>query len=266
MRRLTAAVLLLTLFVFVAVGQSLGQTPQSSGKRPVFEVATIKRNTSLEGNGRVSNEPGGRFEAVNAPVFWLVASAYSESLGGLRPEQIVGAPPWLESEHYDIVAKAEDPADMSSFEKTRRLLRSLLEDRFQLRAHREQREMPVYALVHARSDDALGPRFKQSTPDCFQESAKCGFPGGPFGRIKAGAISMDLLTQLLSSASGRIVVDRTGLKGGFEIDLEYSPDQTASDKPSIFTAVQEQLGLKLESTKAPVDVLVIDHVERPMPD
>lgn len=85
------------------------------------------------------------------------------------------------------------------------------------------------------------------------------------GRIKADAISMDILTQLLA-ASGRIVVDRTDLKGGFDIDLEWSPDQTASDKPSIFTAVQEQLGLKLESTKAPVPVIVIDHVEKPTPD
>ena len=122
--------------------------------------------------------------------------------------------------------------------------------------------MPVYALVRAHSGNALGPRFKQSTPGCFQESAKCGFAGGPVGRIKAEAISMDLLTQLLSNASGRIVMDRTSLKGGFEIDLEYSPDQTAADEPSIFTAVQEQLGLKLESTKAPVDVVVIDRIER----
>jgi uncharacterized protein (TIGR03435 family) len=125
--------------------------------------------------------------------------------------------------------------------------------------------MPIYALLRARTDGGLGPRFKQSTPDCFQESAKCGFTGGPVGRIKADAISMDILTQLLA-ASGRIVVDRTDLKGGFDIDLEWSPDQTASDKPSIFTAVQEQLGLKLESTKAPVPVIVIDHVEKPTPD
>ena len=126
--------------------------------------------------------------------------------------------------------------------------------------------MSIYALVRVRTDGALGPRFKQSTPDCFTQSSKCGFTGGPVGRIKADAITMDLLTQLLANASDRIVVDRTALKGGFAIDLEWSPDQTASDKPSIFTAVQEQLGLKLESTKGPVDVLVIDHVERPSPD
>ena len=126
--------------------------------------------------------------------------------------------------------------------------------------------MPIYPLVRARTDGGLGPRFRQSTPGWFQESAKCGFTGGPVGRIKAHAIPMDTLTQLLGSASDRIVVDRTGLTGGFDIDLEWSPAQTASDKPSIFTAVKEQLGLKLESTKAAVPVIVIDHVERTTSD
>jgi len=132
--------------------------------------------------------------------------------------------------------------------------------------HHEQRQMTVYALVRLRPDGSLGPRFRQSTPDCFKESAKCGFAGGPIGRVKASAITIGLLTQLLAGATDRVVLDRTGLDGGFEIDLEWSPDQTATDKPSIFTAVEEQLGLKLESTKAPVDVVVIDHVERPTED
>jgi uncharacterized protein (TIGR03435 family) len=235
-------------------------------ERLAFEVASVKRNPSPAGNGRMQNEPGGRFKAVNAPVSWLIAFAYADSAGALRPSQIINAPSWLGSEHYDITATAADAADMDSIEKQRGLLRSLLEDRFKFRVHREQREMPVYALVRARSDGTLGPRFRQSTPDCLQEAAKCGFPGGPVGHIQADAITMDLLAQLLANASDRIVVDRTDLSGGFAIDLEWSPDQTSSDKPSIFTAVQEQLGLKLESTKAPVDVLVVDHVERPTED
>ena len=139
----------------------------------------------------------------------------------------------------------------------RPLLRSLLEERFTLRTHRDRRELPVYALVRSRPD-ALGSRLAVSTADCSKDDAKCGFQGGPVGRIKADALTSDLLMQLLANASGRIVVDRTGLKGPFTIDLEWSPDQTASDKPSIFTAVREQLGLKLESTRSPVDVLVID--------
>jgi uncharacterized protein (TIGR03435 family) len=266
-RPLSRGIPLLTLVTAVAsVWPVHGQSRQASDKKPAFEVATIRRNTSLDGNVGMRNEPGGRFQAVNAPVFWLVAVAYSESVGALRPSQIIGAPSWLESEHYDIAAKAPNADDMSSFNKTRLLLRSLLEDRFKFRVHREQRKMPIYALVRARNDGTLGPHFKQSTTDCFKESARCGFAGGPAGRVKADSIPMDILTQLLGNATDRIVVDRTGLTGGFEVDLEWSPDQTASDRPSIFTAVQEQLGLKLESTKGPVDVVVIDHVERPMPD
>jgi bla regulator protein blaR1 len=240
-----------------------GPQPPTSGAIPRFEVATIKRNPSLAADTSMRAEPGGRFRVVNAPGFWLIAVAYSGPQGALRPSQIVGAPGWLESEHYDINAKAADAADMKTFEQSRLLLRSLLENRFNLRVHREQRQMPVYALVRVRPDGSLGPKFRQSTPDCLQESAKRAFAGGPVGHVRAGAITMDLLTQLLAGAADRIVVGRTGLSGGFEIDLEWSPDQTSTDKPSIFTAVQEQLGLKLESTRGPVDVVVIDHVERP---
>jgi uncharacterized protein (TIGR03435 family) len=252
---------IVAMVVCIVSGPS-AQTPP----RPTFEVASVKRNVSLDNSGGMRVEPGGRFQAVNAPVFWLVASAYSESLGALRPSQIINAPGWLQSEHYDIIAKAADPSDMSTFDKTRLLLRSLLEDRFQLRVHREQRQMAIYALVRATANGVLGPKFRQSVADCLTESAKCGFVGGPVGQVKADSITMDILTQLLGNAADRIVVDRTGLHGGFAIDLEWSPDQTASDKPSIFTAVQEQLGLKLESTKGPVDVLVIDHAEKAIPD
>jgi bla regulator protein blaR1 len=224
---------------------------------PTFEVATIKRNVSLSGEGGMRVESGRRFVAVNVPVLWLIAMAYSESMGALRPEQIVGAPAWVLSERYDIAATASAQSDTSSFPKTRLLLRSLLEDRLTLRTHRDQRSMAMYALVRA---GALGPRFRQSTPDCLQEAAKCGFAGGPAGRIKADAISMDLLTQLLANATNRIVVDRTNLKVGFEIDLEWSPDQTSTDKPSIFAAVKEQLGLKLDATRAPVEVVVAGEI------
>jgi uncharacterized protein (TIGR03435 family) len=246
---LTAATLgALVMASGVATG-SRAHAQQPSDQRSTFEVATIKRNASIGNSGGMRVEPGGRFQALNAPVFWLIASAYSESTGALRPEQIIGALGWLESERYDIIAKAADPSDMSTVQQTRVLLRSLLQDRFQLLVHREQRQMAVYALVRARSDGMLGPQFRQSTADCISASAKCGYAGGTPGRVKADSISMDLLTQLLANATNRLVVDRTGLHGGFAIDLEWSPEQTASDKPSIFTATQEQLGLKLESTR-----------------
>jgi uncharacterized protein (TIGR03435 family) len=235
-----------------------------TGQAASFEVASVKRNLSTATDGGMRVEPGGRYFATNLAVFNLIAVAYGESMNALRPSQIIGAPGWLESEHYDIVAKA-NPADMDSFEKTRLLLRALLADRFKLRVRREQREMPIYALVRS-SATTLGPNLKQTVPDCLAPSSGCGFGGGPMNSVKGDAIPMAILVQLLWNVTGRVVVDRTGLKGGYQIDLEYSPDQAASDKPSVFTAVREQLGLKLEAVRGSVDVVVIDHVERPAGD
>ncbi len=234
--------------------------------KPAFEVTSVKRSSSNTANGGMRVMPGGRFEATDLGVFFVIASAYGETMNALRPSQIIGAPGWLESEHYDIVAKAANPADMDSFEKTRLLMRALLEDRFRLKVRREQRDMPIYALVRAKADGTLGPNLKQTVADCLTPSSGCGFRGGPINHIHGDAIPIAILTQLLNGATDRIVVDRTGLQGGFKIDLEYSPDQTATDKPSIFTAVQEQLGLKLVATRGSVDVVVIDHVERPAED
>ena len=257
----------LLLLIGVVAAPAHAQPPQTADKK-AFEVASVKRNTLVGVETSLNVDPGGRLRAVGAPLFWLIAGAYGDARGALRPEQLVGAPPWLRSERYDITAQAPALASTegAAFIRARPFLQSLLEDRFQLRVHRERRELPVYALVRAGKNGELGPGLSRSNVDCEKEVAKCGFGGGPLGRIKADALTSDLLMQLLANASGRIVVDRTGLKEPFAIDLEYSQDQTASDKASIFTAVQEQLGLKLESTRAPVDVLVVDSVERPSPD
>jgi uncharacterized protein (TIGR03435 family) len=266
MHRQIGIVLLLASFVAAVV---LGQVRQTSGQKSEFEVASIKRNTSPGVNTTLAVDPGGRVRVVGAPVFWLIAGAYGDARGGLRPEQVVGAPGWLASERFDINAKAADAdalGEGATFIRMRPYLQSLLEDRFQLKTHREIREMPVYALVRSGKNGTLGPGLSHSTVDCLKDAAKCGIRGGPVGTIKAEALTSDLLMQLLGNATGRVVVDRTGLQGPFAVDLEWSPDQSASDKPSIFTAVQEQLGLKLESTRGPVDVLVIDHIEKPTPD
>jgi uncharacterized protein (TIGR03435 family) len=202
------------------------------------------------------------------PVSWLIAAAYGTPQGALRPSQVAGAPGWLESEHYDINAKAADAVSLpidATLVSMRPLLQSLLEDRFRLRAHFETRQLPAYALVLARPGGGLGPRFGRSSFDCVKEAVKCGYKGGP-GRVTGTAITTEVLMQLMANATDRVVIDRTGLTGRFDIELEWSPDQTATDRPSIFTAVQEQLGLKLESTRGPVEVLVIDHVERPTED
>jgi uncharacterized protein (TIGR03435 family) len=253
----------------LAFSPNPGPQPPASSAIPRFEVATIKRNVSLERSGSMGLDPGGRFRAVNAPVFWLISSAYGPFQRPLFESQIVGAPDWLQSEPYDIVAKAG--ADVASlkpdeqFRKIPQLLRSLLEERFALKAHRETRQLPIYALVRLKRDDSLGPRMIRSALDCTKEAAKCGY-NELDGHLTGGWITTAMLTTLLSSATERVVVDRTGLDGRFDVELEWSPDQAATDKPSIFAAVQEQLGLKLESDRGPVEVVVIDHVERPAED
>jgi uncharacterized protein (TIGR03435 family) len=270
MRRLMTAGVLLLATVAVPVARLHGQAAQTAGqKAPAFEVASIKRNVSLDRSGTMGFEPGGRFHAVNAPLLWLISTAYGEFQRPLFESQIAGAPDWLDSEHYDITAKAG--ADFVSnyaqqeFRDSRALLQSLLGERFGLKVHHDTRQLPIYVLTRVKSDGTLGPRMTRSVTDCATTPDKCSFSGLQ-GHVVARSITLDILTGLASNAAERIVIDRTGLEGRFDIDLEWSPDQAASEKPSIFTAVQEQLGLKLESTKGPVDVLVIDHVEKPTPD
>jgi uncharacterized protein (TIGR03435 family) len=234
-----------------------------------FEVASIKRNTLPGVETTLRVDPGGRLTAVGAPLLWLIAGAYGNAAGALRYEQVVGAPRWLQDERYDVIAQVADAAALgepATFITMRPSLRALLEDRFKLKTHRESRQRPIYALVRLGKGSGFGPGFARSTVDCSKDQTKCGSGGGPVGHIKAEAVTSDILMQMLAYASGRLVVDRTGLEGPFVVDLEWSQDPAASDKPSIFTAVQEQLGLKLESTRGPVDILVIDHVERPTAD
>jgi len=259
----------LLLATIVGATAAHAQAPQASGGTASFDVASIKRNTLVGVETTLRVDPSGRLTAVGAPLIWLIAGAYGDAAGALRPEQVVGAPSWLQSERYDITAQVADAnalGEGATFITMRPSLRALLEDRFKLQTHRESRQLPIYGLVRLGKSGGLGSGFSRSTVDCSKDQAKCGFRGGPVGRIKAEAITSDILMQLLANVSGRIVVDRTGLEGPFAVDLEWSQDQAASDKPSIFTAVQEQLGLKLESTRGPIDVLVIDHVERPTPD
>jgi uncharacterized protein (TIGR03435 family) len=241
-------------------------------EKPSFEVASIKRNVSIGQSGNMGIQPGGRFQATNAPVSWLVLSAYGEFQRPLIPSQLIGAPDWLQGERYDIIGKTTaDVAKLPPLEQFRTiplLLKSLLEDRFRLQVHRETRTMPIYALTFARQDHSLGPKIKPTSIDCLkpqQDMSKCGYNGGP-GRVIAGWVEISGLVNVLANTMSQIVVDRTGLQGRFDLDLEWSPDQTATDKPSIFAAVQEQLGLRLEADRGPVSVVVIDHIERPTED
>jgi uncharacterized protein (TIGR03435 family) len=250
-----------------------------------FEVASVKPNKSGDDNSRLGLQPGGRITATNVALRLLIRNVYN-----VQAYQIVGEPDWIATERFDIEAKADrdySPQSDGPAPELIAMMRNLLADRFKLVVHRETREMPVYALVLARADGTFGPQMRRVDVDCAAEAAKAmaarrgGTPPQPSdpskvppcgarlrpGRVMAGAAMLPQFARGLSGFVGRTVVDRTGLSGTFDIDLEWTPDPTADTTgPSLFTALQEQLGLKLESTRAPVEVLVIDRVERPMPD
>jgi uncharacterized protein (TIGR03435 family) len=270
------------------------------GERRTFEVASVKPNTS--GDTRVSSmiQPGGRYNAINVLLRNLIINAYR-----LQESQLAGAPDWISSERFDIVAKAEGDEETPP-PVVQSMVRSLLAERFKLAVHWESREGPIYTLVRARTDGKLGPGIKPSTTDCAAlAAARRGAPppSGPpprlvpgerptcgawvgFGEVTAGGRPLVELVSMLAQTVRRVVVDRTGLKGHFDFYMRWTPDNlpprapgTPADQPvrmngvefdpngpSLFTALQEQLGLKLEATRGPVDVLVIDHVERPSPD
>jgi uncharacterized protein (TIGR03435 family) len=271
------------------------QAPATRATPPTFEVASIKPSKSLDGGGTAAFQPGGRFRSINVPLQGLIATAF----GTERPLlylQIVGGPDWIATDRFDITAKMGSDASQDMKELYRQmpvLLRTLLEDRFKLKTHSETRQLPVYTLVLDRKDGRLGPPLRRSVFDCLARSkaARAGTPGPApphdrpacgvrfgAGTLSASGFTLVNLAGTLSGNVGRVVLDRTGLTGDFDVELQWTPDRVpfagdastnpapSADGPSIFTALQEQLGLKLESTKGPVDVLVVDHVEQPTPN
>ena len=257
---------------------------QTSAVPPTFEVASIKRNLSGSTNASSRGLPGGRVTMTNRTLRDMI-----REINRLQSYQIDGGPDWIGKDRWDIVAKAEgDPA----FERMIEMMKTLFADRFKLKTHRETREMPIYALVVAGSDGRLGPQIKRSTTDCAALMAATRSQGGPpppppgtarcgtnmsYGRMVSGAVSMSDVVRNLSIVTGRGVVDKTGLSGIFDLQLTFRPDTPdgppgaappapGDDATSLFTAVQEQLGLKLEPQRGPVEVLVIDSAERPTED
>ena len=251
---------------FLATARLLGQE-QTDQKPLAFEVASVKPTVGREPVS-VAFQPGGRFRAINADVFSLIGLSYAQGPLPFFPSQIVGAPDWTRTEHFDITAKvsdelaATDPSNLQS--NLPALVQRLLEDRFKLTVRHEQREQTIYVLQLIRKDGSLGARLRRAA-DCGQNPADCK-PRVTPGHITGRSIPIVQLITMLSLNTGRAVVNETSLEGSFDVDLEWSPDQSVTDRPSIFTALQEQLGLKLESTRRPAEVLVIDHIERPTPD
>ena len=255
----------------------------STQTAPAFEVASIRPNTSgtAQGQGLAGPQPGGRFVAIGATLRRLVSGAYD----GM---QIVGGPTWIDSSRFDITARASSEVPVDDM---RRMLRSLLADRFKLVVHTETRELPVYVLSTARSDRKLGPKLRESDAACAKEAHNFipAGPGGPpaCGDFRMGARSliargmfMPAFAQLLRGRVGRPVLERTGLDGAYDLDLAWFSDLGLQQAPpgsagageltpeglSLFTALQEQLGLRLQADRGPVDVLIIDSAEPPTPN
>src|SRR5688572_8337297 len=249
--------------------------------RLTFEVASVKPNKSPETGGFIQRMRGGTFNVGNQTLLQLIRFAY-----GLQGVQLVGAPDWLRTERFDITAKAPaviPPTAPGQPVPEALMLRSLLEDRFRLAMHRETRQLPIYALVIARSDGRLGPHIRRPANDYCAQRAKAAekAPPPPMGtgpvcgirgnneELAAGAFPIGGFARFLAGEVERVVIDRTGLTGEWDFELKWSPPNAPSsdpDRPSIFTALEEQLGLRLESTTGPVEVMVIDRVELPTPN
>ena len=217
----------------------------------VFDVASIKLNQTGGESRRAAAAPGGVFTATNATLKLLISRAY-----GVPEAQIEGGPGWIETETYDIAAKADTPLEMSR-EALRPCLQSLLAGRFRLAIHRETKQGSVYSLVVAKN----GPKLAEhSGPGVSGIGASSDSAKGAIAGTKS---TMARLAEHLSGFAGRPVIDNTGLRGEYDFKVEWSNDATGADGPSPFTALQEQLGLKLIAIQGPIETIVIDRAERP---
>jgi uncharacterized protein (TIGR03435 family) len=233
------------------VGQTAGvQDNAGNGpaKLPAFEVASIRAVPANRG-GMTSISAYGepRFTATNITLELLIAIAYR-----IDGKNILGKPEWLDSALFDVAAKPEGDAGLS-YDQLRPLLQQLLQQRFHLTVHRETKETSGYALVVAKDGTKLKANKEEPVGTAFIM----------LDELRGPNISMEVLAGLLSRPVDRPVVDRTALAGSYDITLHFAPENsTDSTLPSIFTAVQEQLGLKLVPQKVPVERLTIDHVDR----
>jgi uncharacterized protein (TIGR03435 family) len=250
----------------VALG---AQTP-----KPTFEVASVKRNLSGKAGYRMGPRPGGAYDADNVPISVLIEFAY-EVPGYL----LVGGGSWPRTSRFDIAARAGRDAPIA---ETKLMMQALLEDRFSLVVHRERRDMSHFVLVKARSDGRLGPDLKRVAENCG--ASKSPEPRAnqssdkPWETLSAGGRScgapISAIADLASRVLDTLVIDKTGLDGGWDYSLRFgstlgqsfgSLTEVASDPSvtSFSTMLDERLGLKLQPTRSPVDVLVIDSVQQP---
>ncbi len=246
---------------------SLAHPPNS----PHFDVAVVKPNSDGDYRVYVGDNGGGRFSATGITLRLLMRYAYD-----VQDVQIVGGPKWLASDRWNVEAKADGVASRLSSEQQMRMMRSLLAERFQLKVHFEQRKsVPAYALVVVKEGANLRANTSEPGPD-----VPLGRGHMSFKKVRLSALASQLTRQL-----GRQVLDQTRLNGEFDFVLDWVPDPGENgaipgqpgpppdsspgreeNGPSIFTALKEQLGLRLSPIKAPLDVLVIDRAEKPSPN
>jgi uncharacterized protein (TIGR03435 family) len=302
------------LMPLVSAGLLVAQAPAQ--KKLEYEVVSVKPHPDSVFRIMINlgTNDGGRLNLSGVPLALLIQLAYADSgAGGLigAPNNLTGLPGWAQTDRFDIEARPE-AGFRPTQEQTREMIRSLLEDRFALKLHKETKDGPVYALVVAKD----GPKMKLSADQTpiVPPGAGRGGPGGDAGPapppppppgpnfnpgtaplssmprgmmmngpglLRGAAQNMGTLARMLSGQAGRQVIDKTGLPGLYDIELKFAPSQPMQMPPgmtlppgvtlpeadpnqaSIFTAVQEQLGLRLESSKASLESIVVDHVEKP---
>jgi bla regulator protein blaR1 len=271
---------------------------EQAADSPSFEAASVKPNKSGDRRTAMIFQPGGRFNATNVTLQMLISTAYGTPQP-LPSFQIIGGPDWIDADRFDVVAKAPGDIQPGPDGPLPLMVRTLLKERFGLVVHTETRDLPVYALVMARSDRKTGSQLKPAAVDCAAIMARgrggqpplppqpgerppCGIRLTP-GDMAGGGMSIAQFAFAVARYVNRPVLNKTELAGNFDFDLRWTPEQMPPagppgppgapappaidpNGPSIFTAVQEQLGLKLESTKGPVDVVVIDRAEHPTED
>ena len=276
--RVVAIVRALAAIVLVGAGSSalVAQAVNAAAQSAEFDVASVKLHTSPDQRVMMVAQPGGRFVAVNVPLRLVIRSAFQ-----LQDDQIVGGPAWLATDRFDIEARASGQPGAPTAQLLT-MLQSLLADRFKLTTHRDMRELPVFALERARRDGSLGAGLRPTAcpelaVDLTQLQPCANISNGP-SHLTVRGMPFNQFTPYLSPYLNRVVLDRTGLDGRYDIELKWVPEQqgvapgrpepAVSDPnaPSIFTAVQEQLGLKLDATRAMVEVLIIDTLEHPTPN
>lgn len=250
--------------IAVLVGASVRLLGQPQPEKPfAFEVATIKENTKLSDGGTMAlRSAGGALTGEH-----LSARTYVSIAFDLEQYQLAGAPSWMATMYYDIQAK---PAGSPTRDERLRMLQSLLRDRFHLQSHRRSQQLDGYALVVTHAGQ-LGPNLQRSSVDCekaFATTPRCRERIlNSKGILKEVGMPLYVLVRAIVYQVQAPVLDSTELAGTFDIDLHWSPDLTTNDDaPSMFTALQEQLGLKLERKRIPTEMFVIDHVERPTLD